>query len=413
MKKFPISLALIFLTVLISSFVVGYWISEISNWLYPSNVDRKGEVVKLLLSIFGGVFVVYGLYISHLRTKAFQTSVEKQDKTIQNQVLQTQLTLRSQINDQFKNAVEHLGDEKTPVILGGIAELHQLVLEDPDKFKNIVAEIFTSYSRSEFSRSKKDKKNSTILQTIINHLFNGKTYVGIPLDLSYCDFLGLRLNNLTIENVNFHKTIMPIRYENTTFTKCNLSYSIHYAGTMTGVTIQNCECSNMYFRSHTVINSKFHTDDDFLQIISLGSNFNDSTFASLNGSQFVETNFFDNILIGEYFIDNIFFACKIGKWELNPSSNFTNSKFFACGFKPFPQVTFVKTMFSGFFDNKCFDAPFINFYESSSPIAFEEAKKSIFAYPGLGNEILPYSTDEIEEIKELKGKLEKVLVLNA
>jgi len=80
------------------------------------------------------------------------------------------LSLKAQIDERFKNAIEHLGSDKEPIILGGIAELHQIAKEDCKKYAEVVFNILCSYIRTETSIYNKnaDDINSTAISTIIN-----------------------------------------------------------------------------------------------------------------------------------------------------------------------------------------------------------------------------------------------------
>src|ERR1035437_3712862 len=110
-----------FLVILTITIVVIYFLyhNEISLFLFPDNNDRVGELTKLLLSILGGIGVLYGLLISNRRALITEKSVIIQGEQIE-------LARKSQIDERFKNAIEHLGNEKEPIILGGVSELVQI-----------------------------------------------------------------------------------------------------------------------------------------------------------------------------------------------------------------------------------------------------------------------------------------------
>lgn len=118
LKYIGLSISILFLI-----FVIIKWESvklnfeSFSEYLFPNNEDNKGELFKILLSIIGAIAVMFGLYVAYRRAKAMERGVEKQGESIQNQNEQLKLSRKSQIDERFKNAIEHLGSEKEPVII--------------------------------------------------------------------------------------------------------------------------------------------------------------------------------------------------------------------------------------------------------------------------------------------------------
>jgi len=174
------------------------YFGEISTFLFPSNEDRAGELVKLVLSVLGGLCVFYGLYINLKRTKATEKSVRIQGEQIN-------LALKSQIDERFKNAIEHLGSEKEPIILGGVAELHQIAKEDSNKYAEVVFSILCSYVRSNTNKKNTNHTFPAVISTIISNLFKrveNNPYKSLIADLSFSNLRGQNIDNCDFKNAN-------------------------------------------------------------------------------------------------------------------------------------------------------------------------------------------------------------------
>ncbi|MFV8280612.1 hypothetical protein ACNKXS_03660, partial [Christiangramia marina] len=233
MKKKPLALILILVFIFFSLIPIFIWFDFISFQIYPENLDRRGEFLKLLINVYGFIFIVYGLYISQERTRAFQESVEKQDRQIANQTENIKLSRETLLHDQFKNAVQHLGSSKEPVILGGIAELNRLATDHPDKFSKLVCNIFSSFIRSEAGKDRSSSKiNWILINTVIEILINNKEFSTLEKDLRGCNLSGIPLNNLELKNWNFSQCILFKYLDRITFKNCSFfsseAYSVDY-----------------------------------------------------------------------------------------------------------------------------------------------------------------------------------------
>ena len=178
--------------------------NKISLFLYPFDQNRNGESLKLIFSLFGGLAVLYGLYISTRRIKALENNVINKNSELQ-------LNKDSQIREQFKNAIEHLGNEKESIILGGIAELHEIAIQHGYRYSLVITNVFASFIRSEGNKNKKREEiNYTLLQTIIDYLFRTDFYDTKNLNLKSSNLSSLDLNNLNFEGIDFSFSILPM-----------------------------------------------------------------------------------------------------------------------------------------------------------------------------------------------------------
>lgn len=293
---------------------------ELSEYLFPDDMNRNGELAKLLLSVIGGIGVLYGLIISNRRALITEKSVLKQGEQIE-------LARKSQIDERFKNAVEHLGNEKEPIILGGVSELVQIAKEDSVKYKEVVFNILCSYIRSETNvyTKKANDFSSTVIRTIINYLFrNDKNnlFIGLNADLSTSN-----LGGQNIDSCNFSKGNLQFTYlaniTNSTFEDCILDRAI---------------INSSLFKNNILKGAKlFQTHFTFVEFVKL--EFKSSILKENNefiSSNFIHCKFFDvsfnkRDIYQSNFIGCIFRNCTFNDCNIIDSkfllSNFSNCNF--------------------------------------------------------------------------------------
>lgn len=243
----------------IDSIIENY--DNFSMWLFPKNDDRNGELFKIILSVLGALGILFGLYVSLRRAKAIEEGVRIQSKAINIQSSQIELSRKAQIDERFKNAVEHLGNEKEPVILGGIAELHQLAKENRINYSEIVFNILTSYIRSNSNL----KNNRTIIQTIMNCLFSNvenNPYIEYKADLNRTDLIGIDLSNKILNETNLSYSKISI-VSNTDLTNSNLSNSIFFFSRIENVNFNNSKFYKTLFFGGGIKNCEFNLKNDF------------------------------------------------------------------------------------------------------------------------------------------------------
>lgn len=210
-----------------SSIISEHW-NLFSEWLYPEQKDKNAKTLQLIFSIVGGFVITVGLYISYKRVTSLEKSVSIQQKTLlgQNQIIKNQtkeieLSRKSQINEQFKIAVEHLGNINKSVVIGGFVELVFIAEEDPKKYAEIVHKLFCSYLRSEASLRKNKKDiDFYLIENILKFLFNSKILSSKFSDLSNLDFSECSFESLDFKNVNFSGCYMPSKLHKCSFNEC-------------------------------------------------------------------------------------------------------------------------------------------------------------------------------------------------
>lgn len=218
---------ILFLIVFVS--IVLFYIDPIGVFLYPVNPDRNAEVVKLVLSIIGGIGVLLGLYIAHKRAVITEKSVDNQSKQFEH-------AQKSQIDERFKNAVEHLGSDKEAIILGGVVELHQIAQVNEETYGKVVFNILTSYVRSQTDCLNVDPKEikHAVIQTICDYLFKDKEHIHYPYKDLIANLESVNLNTINLDNADLSGTQLYDSFlpscKNTNYEKANLRSCVFFNG---------------------------------------------------------------------------------------------------------------------------------------------------------------------------------------
>jgi len=187
---------------------------DIADFFFDKN--PYGELLKVILTSIGGIFVIYGLFLNN--------------KRIKQQNRQNSITESSNSDKRYSDAVGYLGSDNSTSILGGVYTLYQLAKEDK-RYRPIVANLLCSYLRencdklnekyeeNEKERAKiendqgdiirRDFSSPIIIQTIIDILFNNEdsTFDNEKLDLSNTHLKNIKFNG-DIKNCNFNFSVL-------------------------------------------------------------------------------------------------------------------------------------------------------------------------------------------------------------
>ncbi len=323
-----------------------------AKYLYPNDDNRNAELLKILLTVIGGIGILYSLYLAYKRAKATDKGLELQAEAINKQSEQLELSRKGQVNDRFKNAIEHLGNDKQPIILGGVVELHQIAKEEKEKYAAVVFNILTSYLRSvlKVDIPRDDNFSSTVPQTIIDFLFRGNDsylYDGLKANLAHCNFLALDINESNFNYADFGFSLMPMN--------------------IVDVSFENAKFGRANFTVTNIVNTKFN-NAEFHDTIFIQSEIKNSDFlrAKLSTQIFINTRFFDcafslsNIYSSNFLLchfENTYFI----RAELL-SVNFWGCNFVNADFSDNPHFSKVDFLSSGFsettFGSQCFECNF-------------------------------------------------------
>lgn len=355
---------------------------QFAVWAYPKDENQNGEALKLVISVFGGIVVLIGLRAALIRAKASQKSVEIQSDSIQNQTYQIELSRNSQVNEQFKNAIEHLGADKESIILGGISELHFIANDNSEKFSQVVLNILCSKLRLEASLKKDaDDINKTIVQTIFDYIFRTEIYHDLPTDISFCNLQGINIEFTEVRNCNLRFSILPVRMQSVDFINCDLMSVRSVLGNYQEIKFVNCQLFGSYFHSTKFENSSISNENDSRQKITcVDSQFKSFTFnCSFNNSEFVACQF-DSLIVKINSISNINFSVSSFLNTDFKTANIYSCDFSACGFVNCKSAgTIKKSKFSGI----------KNEYEYFSLFHIEQLEKSL----GIENNFSGFSYD--------------------
>lgn len=276
---------------------------EFACWLYPIEENRNAELFKIILTVIGGLGVLYSLFLNFKKSKSMESGILLQGLAIDKQSEQLELSRKSQIDERFKNAIEHLGDEKEPIIMGGIAELNQIARENPKDYAEVVFNILTSYIRSSTNVIKKeaDDFNSTIIQTIVNYLFKSKINEDYPFDgfvgdLSHCNFSSINIDNVNFSGFNLSFSLFPMNIVNVDFSYAEMGKSQFCLSKIKESNFFNANLHDALFL-HSEIN-----DCIFEMSSILTTNFLSSTLKNIN---FKNCDFSNSNFICCYFISTV------------------------------------------------------------------------------------------------------------
>ena len=234
--------------------------TDIPRFLFggTNNQNFNGEFVKFVATIFGGLLVLFGLWLNYKRTK----NLENQTKVLENQtknqadqikafIKQNEITEKGKVDERFKNAIEHLGSDKDAIVLGGIYALHRIAQEDKS-YRQTVFDILCSYIRDKTSTlklwsdllpSERVKiKPTIVIQAIIDLLFkssNDQEYIYkglkanlsgircINADLDRARLVGANLNNSHLEGAFLeHAQLENAYFSDAYLTEALLGYAV-------------------------------------------------------------------------------------------------------------------------------------------------------------------------------------------
>lgn len=225
--------------------------SEIPSYLFGQGHQFRGEFAKFILTIFGGLLVFVGLWLNYKRTKNLENQTKNQSDQIKAFVKQNDITEKGKVDERFKNAIEHLGNKNSAIILGGIYALHRIAEEDK-LYRQTVFDILCSYIREKTAILKEWKEYSVnertsikptiVIQTIIDLLFK------IPNNQKYIyDGFKANLNGIRCINSNFNKAhlngadLSEAHLERAIMTDCFMNHAI-----LNGTSFYDAKLSNAH-----------------------------------------------------------------------------------------------------------------------------------------------------------------------
>ncbi len=237
-------------SILVGIFILVLLIWYIPQWQVPASglslkdrLQQINENRKTVAQIVGGVFILVGLYIAWVRSKAMRDQAE--------------VDREQQLTDLYVKAIEQLGSEKLQIRLGGIYALERIARESPKDHWPIM-EVLTAFVRANASFNEETEpyltfekpgstptpeKPRTDIQAVLTVL--GRTAVAYAqegekrtLDLRATYLAGVDLHNANLQRALLWKSdlqyanLMEANFCKAEFYKANLQKA-------------NCEKANL------------------------------------------------------------------------------------------------------------------------------------------------------------------------
>lgn|GEM_PF-1487610 len=256
----------------VETFTLGYWIG------YDGHGTRS-EVVRNLGLLF---VAIVGIVFAWLRWRNLDRQAaiaERQADTANEQLRianeQNKLAERGHITERFNKAVEHLGNEKLSIRLGGIYALWRLIEEAPERDVESIVDILCAFVRHPTSDEdithhesnvetdkSSDKKSKTLrpdVQTILTLLGKENAAYRSLMDGEISlNFGGADLRNSRLKAPNFRRAILAEADLSNSFIwhgdflRANLS-----AANLSNSRLIRCNLSDATFRNVNFSKTKF------------------------------------------------------------------------------------------------------------------------------------------------------------
>jgi len=176
--------------VAVSSLAVVLWLAgRVPQWReqvasirdVKDRVSLENEITKNVVQLLGGSILLLGLYFTWRNTRLAQ---------------------EGQLTDRFNQAIEHLGDDKSEVRLGGIYALARIAADSPRDHWSVM-QVFCTYVRTRAT----DQAGplSVEVATILTLL--GRRRVDYESDEDMLDLRGTNLSGLDLNAGQFDATL--------------------------------------------------------------------------------------------------------------------------------------------------------------------------------------------------------------
>ena len=178
-KENPLLSILSVLLIALGAVFLVVMFADCPQWIFnrlgiTRTEEPKYEALKFLGIGMGGLLIALQALMSYRRAKAMEKTAEAQADAAKAQADAVSKTEQGQRQDRLKNAIEHLGDEKDSVRLGGAYELFHLA-EDTENLRQTVLDILCAHIRQmtgddEYRETHKSKPSEEI-QSLLTLLF--------------------------------------------------------------------------------------------------------------------------------------------------------------------------------------------------------------------------------------------------
>lgn len=207
--------------------------SCLAEYYFGGEKSPKGELLKIILQIFGGIFLIIGAWATLRRVRIME---------------------QNSVAEKFRNSIEQLESNKTSIVIGSLHSLNHIAKTNSDYVQQIIG-IFESHIRDRMDKEKdwksltwQEKKRyrlPTEVQTILDILFrnkNSKIYQKTIIDLNRCKLHRANLNYANLKNAYLNKTKLQGAF---------LSYA-----DMSNIDMEGADLSSAQLIGTNLINSK-------------------------------------------------------------------------------------------------------------------------------------------------------------
>ncbi len=132
------------------------WLRKYLEWQNLKTLDiqervgLKIEFIKTAAQIVGGLFFILTILVAYRNYEISQKNYELSRKNLEATQKKNEADLEQarekQVTELYVKAIEQLGSDKLPVILGGIYALERIA-RDSEKYHGPIMEVFTAYVR--------------------------------------------------------------------------------------------------------------------------------------------------------------------------------------------------------------------------------------------------------------------------
>ncbi len=220
-------------------------------------VALKNELRKTLAQIMGGLLILVSLY-------GTWEAIENSDENLR-------ISQEGQITERFTRAVEHLGNAKLEIRLGGIYALERISKDSPKDYWQVM-EILTAYVRensprnlkqnptnkigeaakdepNKFPQSIEAEKLSTDIQAILSvigrRILNHKKGEEPPLDLGKTNLYMARLEGVHLEGANLKEAnLRDANLDGARLEEANLVGAYLYGANLKGANLTGANLLN-------------------------------------------------------------------------------------------------------------------------------------------------------------------------
>jgi hypothetical protein len=177
-----LAIGLVFLVTLLA-FRVPHWFAEARSIAdVKERLTIENEIVKNLAQVLGGAFLVVGIYFTWRNTY---------------------LAKEGQITERFNKAIDHLGDEKPEIRLGGIYALARIAKDSPKDHWPIM-QVLSAFIRNRATNRPPTETVSTDVQAVLTVL--GERSTEYETEEQRLDLTKVNLRHADLRGGRFDRT---------------------------------------------------------------------------------------------------------------------------------------------------------------------------------------------------------------